>query len=65
MNGQKIFELMLDGAYQTTDDKLFHPSFKKGWRKCTFGNISFQAALRKLEQAGKKYDFKNGKWFVI
>ncbi len=51
MNGQKILELFLDGAYHT-DDKLFHPSFKKGFRKIRSGNISLDSADSKLRKMG-------------
>ena len=65
MNGQKIVELMLDGAYLQVDyvegSKFFHPSFKKGWRKLPLWNISFQAALRKL---GSKVKCENNKYFL-
>lgn len=63
MNSQKIVELMLDGAYLQRDyqngDKFFHPSFKKGWRKLRWSNISFQAAIKKL-----KLTDVDGKYFV-
>jgi hypothetical protein len=63
MNGEKIVELMLDGAYLQVDyvegHKFFHPSFRKGWRKLSESNISFQAALRKL---GSKVKYENKKY---
>lgn len=65
MNGQKIVELMLDGAYLQVDyvegSKFFHPSFRKGWRKLPEWNISFQAALRKL---GSQVKYENQKYFL-
>lgn len=65
MNGQKIVELMLDGAYLQVDyvegSKFFHPSFRKGWRKLSESNISFEAALRKL---GSKVKYENKKYFL-
>ena len=65
MNGQKIVELMLDGAYLQVDyvegSKFFHPSFRNGWRKLPESNISFQAALRKL---GSQVKYENKKYFL-
>jgi hypothetical protein len=58
MNGQQIFELFLDGAYHQ-DDKLFHSSFKKGYRKIRFGNVSLDCAIGKLLKAGK-FSSENG-----
>jgi hypothetical protein len=49
MNGQQIFELFLDGAYHQ-DGKLFHPSFRKGYRTIKFSNISLASATRKLRE---------------
>ena len=47
MNKDKIIELLEDGAYfDLLEDKFFHPSFRKGWRKMTSGNISWQATER-------------------
>jgi hypothetical protein len=49
MNKDKIIELLKDGAWlDTKEDKFFHPSFRKGWRKMTSSNISFKAAFREL-----------------
>ena len=54
MNSQKIFELLMDGAYlNSTEYKFYHPSFRKGWRKMSSGNISFAAAEKKLRQMGR------------
>lgn len=52
---------MLDGAY-LENYKFFHPSFRKGWRKMSSGNISFQAAEKKLREIGKKVTYENGKY---
>lgn len=60
MNGQKIIELLLNGAY-LENGKLFHPSFRKGYRVLRSSNISFQAALRKL---GSQVKYENGKYYV-
>ncbi len=65
MNSQKIVELMLDGAYLQVDyqngDKFYHPSFRKGWRKLRWSDISFQAALNKFRKMGKKVMDENKK----
>ena len=61
MNSQKIVELMLDGAY-LENNKFFHPSFRKGWRKMFSSNISFQAAEKKLREIGKQVTYENGKY---
>ena len=47
MNAQQIYDLMLDGAYHK-DDQLVHPSFRKGYRKLSFTNVSFISAYRRL-----------------
>jgi hypothetical protein len=52
MNSQKILELFLDGAYEQ-DGKFYHPSFRKGWRKLGFGNISYDSAWMKLLKANQ------------
>lgn len=66
MNSQKIVELMLDGAYLQVDyqngDKFYHPSFKKGWRKLRWSNISFQAALKKFREMKKNVTDTNNKY---
>lgn len=66
MNGQKIYELMLDGAY-LMNWQFFHPSFKKGWRKMSPYNISFQAALRKAKNDGRNYEYikEEQKYIII
>ena len=49
MNKAKIIELLLDGAYLViTESHFYHPSFRKGYRKMSSGNISFIAAKRAL-----------------
>lgn len=54
MNSQKIFELFLDGAYHVTKDcRLYHPSFRKGFRSMTSGNISLSAAKTKLQKINR------------
>jgi len=49
MNKDKFIELLKDGAsMDVLEYKFFHPSFRKGWRKVTPGNISWQAAKSAL-----------------
>lgn len=60
MNSQKIIDLLLNGAYHE-GDKFFHPSFRKGYRRLSVSNISFQSALRKL---GAQVKFNNGKYSI-
>ena len=63
MNSEKIINILLDGAY-LEDFKLHHPSFRKGWRKMSIGNISFIAAENKLKKIGKQIKYENGKYFL-
>jgi len=47
MNRDKIIALLEDGAFfDRKNDQFFHPSFRKGWRKMTFSNISWWAVMR-------------------
>jgi hypothetical protein len=47
MNKDKLIQLLEDGAYfNTGTDQFVHPSFRKGWRKLTKSNISWQAVER-------------------
>ena len=49
MNSQTIFDLLLDGAYlNVSENKFYHHSFRKGWRKMSISDISFSAAQKKL-----------------
>jgi hypothetical protein len=49
MNKAKFIELLKDGAsMDELADKFYHPSFRKGWRKVTSGNISWWAAKTAL-----------------
>jgi hypothetical protein len=49
MNKAKMIELFLDGAYYVvTEQRLYHSSFRKGYRSITSGNISLVAAKRAL-----------------
>jgi hypothetical protein len=63
MNSEKIVELFLDGAY-LEDCKLHHPSFRKGWRKMSSGNISFLAAKNKLQKIGKRVQYQDRKYLL-
>ncbi len=56
MNGQAIYELFLDGAYHDTGKdggKLYHSSFRKGYRSISPSNIGLVSAERKLREAGR------------
>jgi len=49
MNKAKMIELFLDGAYYSVVEcRFYHPSFRKGYRSITNGNISLVAAERAL-----------------
>ena len=55
MNKTTIIELLEDGAYFCANEyKLFHPSFRKGWRKLTSNNISWVAVMREHGVWGTK-----------
>jgi hypothetical protein len=47
MNKAKLIELLETGAtFNWLEQKFFHPSFRKGWRKMKISNISWQAVDR-------------------
>jgi hypothetical protein len=49
MNKDKFIELLRSGAsMDVLNSKFYHPSFRKGWRTVTGGNISWQAAQKAL-----------------
>ena len=49
MNKAKFIELLKDGAsMDELDSKFYHPSFRKGCRKVTSGNISWCEAKTAL-----------------
>jgi hypothetical protein len=51
MNKDKIIELFrTGGSFSVREGKFYHPSFRKGWRKMTFSNISLQAAEKALQE---------------
>ena len=45
MNRDKIIALLEDGAYWA-EGKLYHSSFRKGFRKCWYSDVSWHAVLR-------------------
>lgn len=54
MNKDKIIALLEDGAYfDWRNEQFYHPSFRKGWRKMTGGNISWQAVERHFYRTGR------------
>jgi hypothetical protein len=61
MNSEKIIELLLNGAYQE-DSKLFHSSFRKGYRKISSSNISFRSAMRKLSNTETPVKYENKRY---
>ena len=51
MNKDTIIALLKDGAYfNSTEDRFYHPSFRKGYRKMHSSDISFMAAKRVLRE---------------
>jgi hypothetical protein len=58
MNSQKLVELLLNGAY-ITEGKIFHPSFRKGFRVRP-ESITIYAAENKLHKIGMKLVEING-----
>ena len=57
MNKAKMIELFLDGAYFDVEaQRFYHPSFRKGYRSITNGNISLVAAERALGDQIKLVD---------
>lgn len=49
MNKETLIQLFETGAYfDVRENRIHHPSFRKGWRKLTPGNISLSAARRAL-----------------
>ena len=53
MNKAKLIELLKDGAaFDTKEEKFYHPSFRKGWRKLTYSNISWRAVQYELGLCG-------------
>ena len=55
MNRDKMIELMENGAtFDWNEEKFFHNSFRKGWRKVERSNISWQAVKRMHGIGGTK-----------
>jgi hypothetical protein len=55
MNKALIINLLEDNGYfSETESKLFHSSFRKGWRKLTSSNISWSAVEREHGVWGTK-----------
>jgi len=55
MNRDKMIELMENGAtFDWNEEKFFHNSFRKGWRKVERSNISWQAVNRMHGIGGTK-----------
>ena len=47
MNKAKIIELMENGAtFNSAENKFIHPSFRKGFRKMQWSDISWKAVER-------------------
>jgi hypothetical protein len=58
MNSIAITRLLLNGAY-ITEGKIFHPSFKKGYRVHS-GSMSIYAVENQLRKIGMKLVENNG-----
>jgi hypothetical protein len=55
MNRDKMIELMETGAtFDWLEEKFYHVSFRKGWRKMRKSNISWQAVERMHGIGGTK-----------
>jgi hypothetical protein len=55
MDKAKLIELLETGAtFNWLEQKLFHPSFRKGWRKLQISNISWRAVEREHGVYGTK-----------
>ncbi len=51
MNKAKLIELMKTGAvFNIVEFKIYHPSFRKGFRSLTAADISWVAAKKELSQ---------------
>ena len=63
MNRDQMVALLEDGAhYDWNQQKFFHPSFRKGWRKVTRSNISWNAVDRAHGHWGTKRLVNDGSW---
>ena len=55
MNKTDIIQLLETGAeFHWLESKLVHPSFRKGWRKLQWTNMSWQAVDREHGISGSK-----------
>jgi hypothetical protein len=60
VNKAKIIELLETGAtFSSKESKLFHPSFRKGWRKMMWSDISWTAVDRAHGIRGTNRLFKD------
>lgn len=58
MNKAKLIELMETGAvFHVFEFKIYHPSFRKGYRSLTCADVSWVAARKVL---GNKLSFADG-----
>ena len=66
MNKEKIIELLVDGAaFNGKEEKFYHSSFRKGWRKLTIHIISWQAVEKTHGIFGTKRLQKNDAIFTL
>ena len=55
MNKETLIQLLEDGAtFDWINQQFFHPSFRKGWRKVSKFDISWQAVERAHGTFGTK-----------
>ncbi len=63
MNKIKLIELMKTGAvFNVAEFKIYHPSFRKGYRSLTSADISWVAAKKEL---GSNLSYSNGVYKFI
>jgi len=66
MNKAEIIKLLEDGAYFSyLEKKLFHSSFRKGWRKLEASNISWMAVVREHDVLGTKRLIETNNVFTL
>jgi len=66
MNKAEIIKLLEDGAYFSyLENKLFHSSFRKGWRKLKTSNISWMAVVREHDVLGTKRLIETNNVFTL
>jgi hypothetical protein len=55
MNKETLVKLLESGAYfNSAESKIYHDSFKKGWRKLRWSDISWKAVDRAHGMFGDK-----------